>query len=509
MGPKILWVVVLGFLAGVFLRSLFPLGSSFAWFAALLAVAVLFLGVVEKRRLPVVVIITLALLSFTGGVARMNSAVIVSDPVLTKYLGSKVTIEGVVFNEPDAREASTRIPIRAEALITKTGTTTVSSGVLVVASSHTGILYGDRVRAKGTLRLPEAFETGEGRQFDHPAFLAKDGILYELAFAEVETVGEGSRNPLKAVSIFLKEKYLEGIALALPEPHAGLAGGITAGDKRGLGEELSDTFRTVGLTHIIVLSGYNIMIVVFGLGWLFSRLRFPRWVEFVLGVSIAAFFALMTGLASASVRAAAMASIAMVGKVTSRVYLASRALAVVAAGMVLLNPYILVFDIGFQLSVIATWGLIALSPLVHGKLSFVTERFALREIASATIATQLAVLPLLLYQSGAFPLYALPVNLLVLIIVPWAMLLSAIAALAGILLGPFAPIVAFPAYVLLAYAVGVAQLFAAMPFAAVSLPTFSAWWIVPVYGLLFAGASFLRRRVLHEQHGLTEASRGV
>src|SRR3989344_5233317 len=68
MGPKILWVIVLGFLAGVFLRSLFPLGSSFALFAALLGVAVLFLGVVEKRRLPTVVIITLALLAFAGGV---------------------------------------------------------------------------------------------------------------------------------------------------------------------------------------------------------------------------------------------------------------------------------------------------------------------------------------------------------------------------------------------------------------------------------------------------------
>src|SRR3989338_7853383 len=123
----------------------------------------------------------------------------------------------------------------------------------------------------------------------------------------------GSRNPLKAAAIFLKHTYLEGIALALPEPHAGLAGGITAGDKRGLGEDLSEVFRTVGLTHIVVLSGYNIMIVVFGLGWLFARMHVGRWVEFGLGVSIAAFFALMTGLASASVRAAAMASIAMVG----------------------------------------------------------------------------------------------------------------------------------------------------------------------------------------------------
>ena len=65
MGPSVLWTIVFGFLAGVFLRSLVPVGFSFAWLAALLGVAVLFLGVVEKRRFPMVVIIAVALFSFS------------------------------------------------------------------------------------------------------------------------------------------------------------------------------------------------------------------------------------------------------------------------------------------------------------------------------------------------------------------------------------------------------------------------------------------------------------
>ena len=500
MAARILWVAVLGFLAGVFLRSLAPMGLAFAGFVALLGVVALLLGVVERAKLRAGMLVAVALFACAGGIARMNVAIVSGDPVLTEHLGSRVVLEGVVSNEPDAREASTRIPVRVELLVEETSTTTIHAGVLIIASAHAGISYGDRVRAEGTLRSPESFETGLGREFNYPAFLAKERIIYELAFAKIEPIGEGARNPLKAASIFLKQKYLDGIALALSEPHGGLAGGITAGDKRGLGEELSATFRTVSLTHIIVLSGYNIMIVVFGLGWLFSRFHVGRWVEFGLGVAIAAFFALMTGLAAASVRAAAMASIAMAGKVTGRLYLASRALAVVALGMVLWNPYVLVFDIGFQLSIIATWGLIALSPLVFERLPFVTERFALREIAAATIGTQIAVVPLLLYQSGAFSLYALPVNLLVLVVIPWAMLFSALAALAGLLLGPLAPAVAFPAYALLSYVLGVAQLFASLPFSSLAIPAFSAWWLVPIYvGMLLLPVRYGRTQSAEEE----------
>ena len=152
----------------------------------------------------------------------------------------------------------------------------------------------------------------------------------------------------------------------------------------------------------------------------------------------------MTGFASASVRAAAMATIAVAGSATGRMYLAGRALLVVAAAMVVWNPFVLVYDPGFQLSVLATAGLIIFTPLIAPRLTFITSKFALREIAATTIATQLTVLPLLLYQNGQLPIYSLFANLLVLAAVPWAMLLSLFAALAGIILGPFAVIVAFP-----------------------------------------------------------------
>src|SRR3989344_4549574 len=475
MGARILWAVVGGFLAGIFLRSFLPLGLSFVGLLILLATATLFLSLIVQKNVRGVIVVA-ALLSLAGGVLRMGAAALVPDPVLTAQLGEEATLEGFVFDEPDVREASVRIPVRLSS----------GAGVLVVAPAHTSARYGDRVRAEGALRTLEAFETGVGREFNYPAYLAKDGIGYELSFAHIEVVGRAGTNPIKSLAISIKQKFLEGLGLALPEPHAGLAGGITVGDKRGLGEELGDVFRIVGLTHIVVLSGYNIMIVMEGLSRLLLWFSASRYLRLALTIFVALLFVFMTGLASASVRAALMAVIAVAGRMSGRMYLAGRALGLVALAMVMWNPFILAFDPGFQLSVLATAGLIIFSPIFAGWMPWIPEKFALRESAATTLAAQLAVLPLLLYQTWQLSLFSLPANLLALVAVPWAMLLSAIAALGGILFGSLGVIIAFPAYALLAYIIEIGSLFASLPYASIALPAFSAWWLIPIYIFLFA-----------------------
>lgn len=478
MGPRIFWVLVVAFIIGVFVRTL----VTFGWITILFmlsAALVAALAFVRERSVPLLLTV-LAVAAFAGGAARMHSGVVEREPALDALIGEKVVIEGIVQDEPDVRENNVRIPVRVRAV----GSTTIESAVavLVVAPLHTEVAYGDIVRAEAELELPETFETGEGRAFDYPGFLAKNRILYTMSFAKITRLEGNEGYALKSWALAIKQKYLEGTANALNEPQAGLAGGITVGDKRGLGEEMSETFRVVGLTHIVVLSGYNIMVVVEALlRWLSGAPQAAR-----LGIAgfVAVFFAAITGFASASTRAAAMAMIAIAGKATGRTYLASRALALVAAVMVLWNPYVLVYDPGFQLSIIATAGLIFLTPLIEPFLGRITERFGLRDIAAATIGTQIAVMPLLLYQNGMLTLYALPANLLILAVIPWAMMLSALAALFGLISGILAPFFGFPAYVLLSYVILVSKALAALPFAIAELPAFGAPLLFVAYALL-------------------------
>ena len=500
MGSRILWAIVGGFLAGVFVRSFIALPWPFAAFLLLLAAASPALIVVNREKKHALIIVAIACAAFATGIVRMDSAGQAGDGSLTSVVGKKVTIVGTVFDEPDVRENGIRLHVRAAELITAGATTSVSAGVLVLAPAHSDVAYGDIVRATGTLQLPEAFDTGEGRAFDYPQYLAKDGILYVLAFAQMQKTGDNSGNTLKAAAINVKQLYISGLGAVLSEPEAGLAGGITVGDKRGVGKEYSDMFITVGLVHIIVLSGYNITIVMNLVGKLLSRM--PRALQLVVNALIVLFIVLMAGAAPSAVRAGAMALLPLIARMTGRVYLAIRALGAVAFVMVLWNPYIIAFDPGFQLSVLATLGLVLFSPIFAGWLYWIPEKFTLREIAASTLGTQTSVLPLLLYQNGVLSLVALPANLLALIVVPWAMGLSVISAIAGILFGlpalsaveGFGVLVAFPAYVLLAYIIQVGEFFASLPFASVSVAAFSAWWMFAAYAILFGGLVLLQKR---------------
>ncbi len=487
MRTHILFALIGGFLVGVFIRSFVPIGSAFIAFAALLAAAALLLigiGAVHRGGLVVAV----AFLALAGGIARMDTATLSENPVLTAHLGKKVTIEAIVTDEPDVRDGGVRLSLRVERLITATSTVAMEAGVLALVPPHADVSYGDRVRVTGMLRLPEAFDAGLGRQFRYPEFLAKDGIAYQLAFAQVDA-RESSVAAWwpKQAALWLKRHYLAGLRQSLPEPEAGLAGGITVGDKRSIGAELSEDFRRASLIHMVVLSGYNITVVINFIRWLLQTL--PHGVQYSgLGTAVL-LFVLMSGGAASAVRAGIMALVAVFARATGRVYLAGRILSVVAFCMVLWNPMYLAFDPSFQLSILATLGLIVFTPIFAERLQWLTERFGLREIAASTLGTQLAVLPLLLYQSGQLSLVAFPANLLALLPIPLAMSASFLAAFGGLLAGPLAPLIAFPAYLLLAYVVEVAEFFAALPFAAVSVPAFSAWWLVLIYGALLFWAS--------------------
>lgn len=481
-----------GFLVGVFVRSFVPLSYPFALFAALLAIVSLLFIFIQREKAQALILLSVVCAAFGIGMVRMDVAVQIGDPQLTALVGESVTIEGVVSKEPDVRENGIRLSLHATQLIAGSSTSPVSTGILVRVPPHTPVAYGDVVHATGVLGIPEAFDTGPGRSFDYQGYLAQDGILYELSFAEIARTGENRGNPVQAAAIGVKQLYLSGLQAVLPEPESGLAGGITVGDKRSIGPELSAQFQKVALIHMVVLSGYNITIVINSIGRALSPL--PRTMRFAgsgLGV---VFFVLMAGGAASAVRAGIMALLAMYARLSGRVFIALRALGVVAAGMVLWDPYTLAFDPSFQLSALATLGLISCTPYIYERVRWVPERFGLREIFASTIGTQLAVLPLLLYQNGNLSIVALPANLFALISVPLAMATSFAAALGGMLVGSYAVPLAFPAYIMLAYIIGVAELFAALPFASVTVPAFSAWWMCLAYGILFGGLWSIQKR---------------
>ncbi|MBM3271919.1 ComEC/Rec2 family competence protein [Candidatus Kaiserbacteria bacterium] len=501
MSARGLYLAVAGFLAGVCARSFFPVGLPLAAWCALLALAVLVLMQLGAVRRAVASAMAISMIACALGVLRMDRAIVMADPVLAARVGSEALIEGVVVSDTDARDAATRVTVRA---VRVDGTqTSLGTNLLVVLPPFSKAGIGDHVQVVGMLARPERFDTETGRTFDYPGYLAARRTVLVLERAQLQHVEEGGgfRRALSDV----RSAYIAGTQAILPEPHAGLASGIIAGDTRSVGAEVSDQFALASLTHMLVLSGYNITVVTVGVLWIFSRFHPAVRVGFASGT--VTLFVLAAGLSGSAVRAAIMALIGMLATFTRRQFIAARSLALASGVMVAWNPYLLVFDPGFQLSVLATAGLIAFADPLARALKVVPTTGSLREVVATTIAAQVSVLPLLLWQSGTLSIVALPANVLALPAVPWAMLASFVASLASLVLGDIAIPLALPGYLLLSYILGVAKVFSAIPGAAVALPPFSAALLVPAYALIGLLAYYVHTKAAVPKGRLPDAPR--
>jgi len=482
----------LGFAGGILARSLF----SFSWQPLLFVVLIslILFGAFVRTKRRTFIICAILLLASTLGAGRVLLVSQEIPPTLKEQLGIETALDGTVVADPDIRETNQRVIVEVSGL-------EKNAKVLVVAPLYPELAYGDHLRVSGVLEQPEAFDTTNGRSFRYDLFLAKDGIFVLMPRASVDVIGpaQGS-DRLVNVLFDIKHAFLGGLSQALPEPHASLAGGLIAGGKQGLGSALLDAFVVSGLVHIVVLSGYNVMIVAEAVLRMFGFL--PRRMAAGLAGLVIGAFVLAAGAGAASIRAGLMAGLALTARATGRTYAVIRALLFAGCVMLLLNPFLLAYDPGFQLSFIATLGLILGAPIFESRLAFIPSAFW-RDLVSATLAAQISVLPLLLYQTGLFSLVSLPANLLALPLVPIAMFFSAIAGVLGLFTGPLATLLGLPAYAVLSYLIAVVEVSASLPLASVSIPAFPFSMTLLAYGILGWLVYVSRRTVFSKETSAT------
>lgn len=472
-----------GFSVGIFLRSLVVSGWEWPAFALLCAAIVFGAWLFSPRRAFALGAIFCTFIAL--GMCRSALTESKPPPAFSSMLRHRVSYEGVVAGEPDLRDSSQRVPIR----VTQGEAQTT---VLAVAPRSEPVAVGDRVRVSGTLELPQAFADDNGRVFRYDKYLEVRGVRFLLDYAYLNVESPAPAYSIPAALSRVKRAFLAGENAALPEPYASLASGIVIGGKSGLGTELENAFARSGLTQIIVLSGYNVMVVAEWAMALFAASGLSRRKASLAGALALVLFVGIAGVSATSARAALMALIALYARATGRSYAASRALMLAIFCMLLWNPLYLAFDPGFALSVAATAGLIYLAPGIERALARIRGRF-LREAVATTLAAQAAVLPLLLYFTGTLSFVALPANILVMPFMPLAMALAAGAGAIGVLAPGIAPFFGLPAYAATAFLIFVARESAAPSWAALSVPAFPFVLVIAAYAALIYLAASSKR----------------
>jgi len=460
------FIFIFGFISGI-------LVSSFLFISPILGTFIIFLGLViflvekvwKREVVKEVLFLSLAVLSFGLGILRYS----------IKDFHESLTPSsiGVVINEPEQRENTTRFVLRSDN----------GERVLVNTDLYSPVRYGDRVEVNGKLQEPGIIDDeNSGRSFDYGKYLSKDDIYYTWNFAQVEVLSRGHGNLIKQALFRLKRSFVGKTKEILAEPYASLLSGLIVSGKETMPKDILEEFRRAGVIHIVVLSGYNITIIAEFIKTIFRSVAFS-----VVGIIL---FVIMTGAQATVVRAAIMVLTVILAKKLGRNFSASRALLVAAFLMLLHNPKILVFDPSFQLSFLATCGLIFVTPIVEKYLGRISEKWGLRAVVSATLATQITVLPLLVYSMGNVSLVSLPANILILLFIPYTMLTGFIASLIAYANFTLALPFSYATYLLLAWILGVTHYFGSLSFASITVPPVPWWFVVLIY---FSIIVFVRR----------------
>ena len=369
---------------------------------------------------------------------------IVQENNLIDKIISNGEIRGIIADEPEFKNDRAKYVLNSGKM-----------KILIQAPRYPEYGYGNEVLIKGKIEYPKNFS----EDFDWKSYLAKDDIYLTVYNPQIEFLAQNKGNKIYGILYKFKNRMESIFKENLAEPHTSLLAGITLGSKSGIPEDVYEKFKETGTAHIVALSGYNISVIALAIMFVLGYFTVSRDISFWISLLTIVMFVLMTGASPSVMRAAVMGILVLIARREGRMYTAKNALVFAGAIMVFLNPKILRFDAGFQLSFLATLGLILIYPKLEEKLKNTPELFGIKKAFMATLSAQIFVLPLIFYQFRTILWISSIVNILILPAVPIAMFLGFLGAFLGLIWIPIAKIFLWPAWLFLEYILEIVRLF--------------------------------------------------
>lgn len=232
---------------------------------------------------------------------------------------------------------------------------------------------------------------------------------------------------------------IERAASHLPPDDGALFRGLVVGDDRDQSTAMVRRFRASGLSHLTAVSGQNVAFVLAAAGPLLARLRpVPRWLA---TLAMVAWFVSLTRFEPSIVRAGTMAGLSATAFLLGAVRSPLRNLGLAVLVLVLVDPLI-VWSVGFWLSVGATLGVTVIGPWLGLRLGMLGR---LAVPVGVTLGAQVGVALPSLLVFGRLPLVSVPANILAVPVAGAVMLYGLPAGLLAGAIDPLAPVLMAPA----------------------------------------------------------------
>lgn len=482
------FTVLSAFVAGVAAGSFLSVAWA-PWFA--LGGALLVAGVAVSAKPAVLTVSVAALIALALGALSVTRA---QAPFTGSGIqGSAVSGTARIIGDPQEKSFYRSVVLAFEKCDSPA---CPESRVLWQAPRIGNYRAGERLTFACALERPENFDPA----FDYRMSLGKDGIGYLCKRAQaVEPLPDDGWTRGAGFLFAPKRAFERALSAALPEPESGLAKGLLLGGNDYLPTALKDAFATVGLSHIVAVSGYNITLIVEFFVVIGLALGLWRKQAILLALAATLFFVLMIGAPASAVRAGLMAASVSVATWCGRKSSSVNGLLLAAGLMLAANPLLLRYDIGFQLSFLATLGIVLGSAWLDRLVPAGFRGRSFVELLWLTASAQLLVLPLIVFQFRAFSPFMLLANALILPLVPYAMAFSFGSAALALIVPLLGTLFSWPAYAFL-YAItasteGLSRLpFARLPVSELPLGAYLLWYVV-VLSVIVGGERFFDGRM--------------
>lgn len=432
-------------------------------YCAMLALVFVFLFAILKTRKRWLGIIVIIIAGFwIGGWRYTLTEQPITPQHIRYYNGRTVTFQGVVFKEP------IQSATRQQFVISVDSADGISFPVkgLVQASTlpYPRYLYGDRLALTCKLEKPE------NKDFAYDRYLARYNIYSLCNRPKISVLEHGKGGSFIAFLIAVKQRSYSIAQTYMPEPTASLALPVVFGGGQGIDDDITESFRRTGLTHIMAVSGFNVSLLAVLLGAGFMVMGLGRKAVFYASSLTIAAYVIMVGAPASAVRAGVMSILILLALTLGRMVDFSRSILLVAVMTLLVNPRLLRDDIGWQLSFLALLGLVYILPYLETWTLKLTKNKGKAFVTAlmATVAAQLSTAPVILYNFGQFSIIAPIANLLVVWVVP----ILTIAMMAALPLAALFPslgmILFFPSWLMVKYIFFIVQLLASVSWASIS-----------------------------------------
>jgi len=474
----------LSFIAGIFSTSFYyPQLVDIFYLFLVLIVSLIVLFIFYKNKQ--IYLVTFAILFFLTGVwlttARLEKIIDLNQEK-QNFSG-----EVIVIKEPEIKDRMQKIVVISQELSFSRGSLAPTK-FLITTNAYMVYEYGDKLKVSCILEIPENFNG-----FDYRMYLAKDDILHLCKNPKIESLEKNQGSRAYAGLLQIKNKLQDKIIALLPAPQSGLLIGLILGGDDKLSKAVQDNFSKTGLTHIVAVSGYNVTIVAEYLMLLGIFLGLWRKQAFYFALAGIFLFVVMTGMSASAVRAGVMGWLILWAMKNGRLSNAQNSIVFSALVMLLFNPLLLRWDVGFQLSFLATIGIVYFYPVIE-KYSIKKNGISfLSEILFLTLSAQVFVLPIILTDFQKLSVISPLANLLVLPIIPLTMLLGFVMVVLAFVFPPLATILAWLTFLPLKYEMSVIEWMANLKFASVEIANFS-WGFVVIWYIILIGLLYFSRR---------------